>query len=89
MVRVGAFSPAPGTFVSASLSDGVVRLDTAQFDGMAAGETFSGAFDVEIVDDSGASNNIGVGQVFLTVEGRDEVPAALSVAPDDGFDSLF
>ena len=89
MVRVGAFSPAPGTFVSASLSDGVVRLDTAQFDSMAAGETFSGAIDVEIVDDSGAPNNIGVGQVFLTVEGRDEVSAALSVAPDDGFDSLF
>ena len=88
MVRIGAFSPASGTFVSASVSGGVLRLDTAQFDGLAAGETFSGTFNVEIADDSGASNNIGVGQVFLTVEGRDEI-SAISLLADDGFDLMF
>lgn len=88
MVRVGSFSPAQGTFVSASLSDGVVRLDTGQFASVAAGETFSGAFNIVFLGGANAPSTIVAGQVFLNVEGRDEAPA-VGLLMDDGFDIAF
>ena len=61
------------------LAGGLFSLDPAQFDHLAEGESELLTFSYTVDDGSGTANNSASNTITLTVEGRNDQPAALAV----------
>ena len=67
-----------GDPVTLAVVDGVVTLDTEQYNAMAIGDGVSFDLEYTVQDDSGAPNDTATGTVTVNIAGRNDAPVVVS-----------